>query len=322
MKGCTPDVFELSLEASPHLGIRAREFEFIEDRSGVERRPAHEDRRDSSGPAIGDDLASHPLELRNAGDVANIGDVDQMMRDATALLERQLCSADIHSPIDLHRIGVDDLATDALGQIKREIALTCCGGTHDRENGNRRHERKSRKHQPEGAQVMTAQGRFVSAIALGAAGLMLAGCTQEPQVVGRMGITSDGNGNVVLVLAPCGGFIDTITLSLLPYGKQTQSGTVGEWKSDASLRTTTRLSLNGPKLGWVGGQVTTQPQQHYIASAGSSTHHDDAFPDLTFGGDQVATLDPSKVYVNSEDPDSSALVARPLTSFQSWACGH
>lgn len=166
----------------------------------------------------------------------------------------------------------------------------------------------------------------LSAAAIGMAGLMLmgslAGCTQEPKIVGRMGVTSDGYGHVVLVLAPCGGSIDTIQLALLPYGKQTKSGQVGSWKSASVVSTTTWLALSQKNPGWAGPSISTESTKHYIASALSTTHKNDAFPDVTFSGGQVASMTPTDVYVNSENADSSALVAHPGASFQDWACNN
>ena len=145
-------------------------------------------------------------------------------------------------------------------------------------------------------------------------GLAAAGCTSEPELVGRMGITADATGQPVLVLEPCGGSIDEITLSLLPFGKQTESGDVGSWRAASKVTALTHLALAGDNPGWAGATVLLDPAKHYIAQALSTTHPNDAFNDVTFEGSQVAKLDPSKVYVNSDDPDSTALVpAGPVT---------
>ncbi len=166
---------------------------------------------------------------------------------------------------------------------------------------------------------MTA--RFVlplAALALGTT--LLTGCSGDPTLVGRMGITADAEGRPVLVLAPCGGSIDQITLGLLPQGNETDSGTVGSWQSGSAVRSLTHLALGDTTPAWTGDAVHVDPRKHYIAQAISSSHPADAFNDVTFAGDQIATLDPTKVYVNSDDPDSAALVPHTATDFQTWAC--
>jgi hypothetical protein len=53
--------------------------------------------------------------------------------------QRQLRGANVHAPIQLHRVGVDHLATQTAGQLDREVGLTSGAranhrdrpGTHD-----------------------------------------------------------------------------------------------------------------------------------------------------------------------------------------------
>lgn len=147
-----------------------------------------------------------------------------------------------------------------------------------------------------------------------------AGCTDEPRLVGQMGITADAQGRPVLVLATCRGSIDDVSLSLLPVGKQTASGDVGEWTRASRVRGTSRLDTADPAAPWQGPGVVVHPRRYYIAEASSSSNEVDALNDMTFRGRQVRKLDPSKVYLNSDDPDSDELVAHPSASFQHWAC--
>ena len=47
---------------------------------------------------------------------------------------------DVHAAVDLHGVGVDDLAVEALGQVEREVCLARRGGAdhgHDRALGAR-----------------------------------------------------------------------------------------------------------------------------------------------------------------------------------------
>lgn len=46
--------------------------------------------------------------------VADVADVEQVMRDAAALGDRKLRRADVHAPIQLHGVSIDDLRRIAL----------------------------------------------------------------------------------------------------------------------------------------------------------------------------------------------------------------
>ena len=48
-------------------------------------------------------------------------------------VERQLRGADVHAAVELHGVGVDDLAAEPLGEVEREIGLAGAGrsGDHD-----------------------------------------------------------------------------------------------------------------------------------------------------------------------------------------------
>jgi hypothetical protein len=67
-------------------------------------------------------------ELRGGVDLGRVGDVNQMMRDAAAFLERQLVGADVETAIHGGRIAVDDLATVPLGEGEPEGAFPRGGG--------------------------------------------------------------------------------------------------------------------------------------------------------------------------------------------------
>jgi hypothetical protein len=43
-----------------------------------------------------------------------------VVRDPPALLRTQLGGPDVHATVELHRVGVDHLAVEALGQRQRE----------------------------------------------------------------------------------------------------------------------------------------------------------------------------------------------------------
>ena len=54
-----------------------------------------------------------------------------MVRDAAALGERELGGADVHAAVELHGVGVDDLAAEALGQVEGEVGLAGRGRPDD-----------------------------------------------------------------------------------------------------------------------------------------------------------------------------------------------
>ena len=60
-------------------------------------------------------------QLEEHGD--RVRDVDQVVRDAAALLDRELVGADIEAPIHRRRIAVDDLAIDSQGDFDSERAF-------------------------------------------------------------------------------------------------------------------------------------------------------------------------------------------------------
>lgn len=162
---------------------------------------------------------------------------------------------------------------------------------------------------------IAATTALLAMVALGAAG-----CTKDPVVVGRMGITANAKGQPVLVLATCSGSIDDVTLSQLPYGQQTANGEVGEWTTESKIHGTSRLDIGAPAPPWSGAGVSVRSALHYIASAGSSENETDALNDVTFQGRQVAALDPAKVYTNADDPDSDELVPHAAATFHDDAC--
>src|SRR6185436_9220028 len=50
-------------------------------------------------------------------------EVNQMMRDAATLCDRDFCRGDLNALVDLHRIAVDDLAADRQRDCDRQVAF-------------------------------------------------------------------------------------------------------------------------------------------------------------------------------------------------------
>ena len=72
---------------------------------------------------LGDGVPGHPLVFGHVRGVPHVPHVEQMMRDALALGDGELGRADVHAPVQLHGVGVDDLAAELTGQPQREIGL-------------------------------------------------------------------------------------------------------------------------------------------------------------------------------------------------------
>jgi hypothetical protein len=125
---------ELTLQPRAYAGVGARELELVQDRPGVERRAADQDGHHSPAAAVVDDGPGPALELGNGGRLGDLEHVHQVVRDAAAVGDRQLRGADVHAPVDLHRVGVHDLAAQRLGEVQRQRTLPRRGRTDHRDD--------------------------------------------------------------------------------------------------------------------------------------------------------------------------------------------
>ena len=114
---------QLGLELGADRGIRTGEDEVVEHRPHVQRRAADEHRHDTAGQAVGDDVAGQGLELRHRGRLGDVEHVQQVVADTAAVGGRQLGGADVHAPVELHRVGVDHLAAEPLRERDRQPRL-------------------------------------------------------------------------------------------------------------------------------------------------------------------------------------------------------
>ena len=117
-----PRVLALEALAQPGVGGAGRQQTF-EERTNVEAGSA---RQYDDLPARMDG-GRRPAGLHHvaAGVVGHVRGhhVDQVVRHARALLRRRLRGPDVHEAVDLHRVGVHDLAAELLGQLDRERGL-------------------------------------------------------------------------------------------------------------------------------------------------------------------------------------------------------
>ena len=126
-----PDLGELGLQPAPDRRVGAGELEPVHDRAGVERRAADQHRGAPGAAELRDRRPRPPLELRDRRRVADGERVEQVVRDAAALGDRQLRRTDVHAAVDLHRVGVHDLAAEPLGEVERQAGLAGRGRADD-----------------------------------------------------------------------------------------------------------------------------------------------------------------------------------------------
>lgn len=131
MQGAGAAERDLLLQPRPDLGVGAGELHGVQGAAHVQPGPADED----GGAALreqGVDLgAGQALVLGDARGLGHVPDVEEVVRDAAPLPRRQLGGADVHPPVQLHGVGVDDFTVEMTGQGDAQIGLSGCRGTDD-----------------------------------------------------------------------------------------------------------------------------------------------------------------------------------------------
>ena len=92
-------------------------------RAEVEAGAADQNRQPPARLDVADRGRGIARVLRGRVVVGRIGDVDQVVRDAAPIADRDLVGADVEAAIDGGRVAVDDLAAVALGDRQRQRAL-------------------------------------------------------------------------------------------------------------------------------------------------------------------------------------------------------
>ncbi len=131
MQGAAALLGELGLQPGPHLRVGAGEVEGVDGAAYVQAGAADEDGGAALGEQAVDLGAGQPLVLGDVRGPGHVPDVQEVVRDAVALGHRQLGGADVHSPVELHGVGVDDFATEMAGERDAQIGLSGRGGTDD-----------------------------------------------------------------------------------------------------------------------------------------------------------------------------------------------
>ena len=114
---------EVGLQRGPQGGVGAGEPQVVERRPQVEPGAADEHRQDPARQQVVDDLPAQLLVRRRGGGDRHRPDVEQVVHDAATLVRRQLGRADVHAAVELHGVGVDDLAADGPGERDAEVGL-------------------------------------------------------------------------------------------------------------------------------------------------------------------------------------------------------
>ena len=127
--GTLPGEFGLQALAD-HL-VRAGEVEFAERSPDVEAGAADKDRDLAAFFYVSDHGVDEVLVLRDARGLGNVPDVKQMVRDTPSLRLRELGGANVHARIELHGVGVDDLAVKFQCQVHRQVGLARGGRAND-----------------------------------------------------------------------------------------------------------------------------------------------------------------------------------------------
>ena len=113
VQGRRASLVEFGVEAGADRRRLAGELEVVERAAQVQPGAADEDRQRGRGRRSRRCTArASCLVLGDRGGLLHRPDVEQVMRDAAPLGLGQLRGADVHAAVELHRVGVDDLAAE------------------------------------------------------------------------------------------------------------------------------------------------------------------------------------------------------------------
>ena len=111
-----PGRLRLGRQPPPHLRVDRRRVEqAAQQRLEVEPGAAHDDRHRSRGVQRADQRPREPGEVRGIEGLVRGHDVDQVVRHRRPLGRGRLGRADVHAPVDLHRVGADHLPVQGAG---------------------------------------------------------------------------------------------------------------------------------------------------------------------------------------------------------------
>src|SRR5215472_7007103 len=102
----------------------------------IEAAPAHHNRVPTAGGDLFDCLARQGGKGSDIERFGRRADVNQMMRDATALRRGWFGGAQVHSAVDLSRVSADDFGAKPGGDFDRDRTLASAGRSNDESNAS------------------------------------------------------------------------------------------------------------------------------------------------------------------------------------------
>ena len=125
-------------KAGTHRRVGTGQFKFIEGSTHIKPRSPHQDGVFSTAGNVGNNFTSACLKLGNGRLFGEVHNIDQMMRNALGFGGSNFCGTDVHTPIELHGIGVNAFTPQFFGERNGQSAFSGAGGANDSENGTRR----------------------------------------------------------------------------------------------------------------------------------------------------------------------------------------
>ena len=144
VRGAAPFCLRAELGAQWLVALRGGE-QTIQQRAQIQAGAATYDRQAAALRDAGDGFAGQAAVVARGAGLVRIGDVDEVVRHALALVQRGLGGADLHAAIDGDGVATDDLAGELLCQRQRECGLAAGRRTGD---DDQRREIYQRRHQP------------------------------------------------------------------------------------------------------------------------------------------------------------------------------
>ena len=124
----------LLLQTLTHPRIRAGKLQLIQGGTHIQAGTTHQNRVATTTANLLNQLTATLLKLRHGRLIPHVHNVQQVVRNAAHLLRSDLRGADIHAPVELHRISVNALAIQAQSQLNRERTLTGASRAHNSDN--------------------------------------------------------------------------------------------------------------------------------------------------------------------------------------------
>jgi MOSC domain-containing protein YiiM len=125
---------ELIFQTGADNPVRSGKIQVVEGRADVQARATYEDGHPAAGRDVLDHGAGEFLIISHVRGLGHRPDVEQVMRDALPGGFGLLGGADVHALVELHRVGVHDLAAQRTGQLDGQPGLPGGGRPHHRDD--------------------------------------------------------------------------------------------------------------------------------------------------------------------------------------------